>query len=104
MTLDFSSNLPDEWMISTHPNLIHTALAKLLDNAAKFTKEGHITLTVNEEDNHIHISVADTGPGIPQDKAEEIFERFVKLDSFTQGTGLGLTIARAVPSLTLSSP
>ena len=96
VTLDFSSNLPDEWMISTHPNLIHTALAKLLDNAAKFTKEGHITLTVNEEDNHIHISVADTGPGIPQDKAEEIFERFVKLDSFTQGTGLGLTIARMI--------
>ena len=96
VTLDFSSNLPDEWMISTHINLIHTALAKILGNAAKFTKEGHITLTVNEEDNHIHISVADTGPGIPQDKAEEIFERFVKLDSFTQGTGLGLTIARMI--------
>ena len=96
VTLECSSNLQDEQMVTTHYNLIHTALVKLLDNAAKFTKEGHISLTVNEEDRHLHFSVTDSGPGIPQDKAEEIFERFVKLDSFTQGTGLGLTIARMI--------
>ena len=96
VTLECSNDLQDEQMITTHPNLIHTVLFKLLDNAAKFTKEGHISLTLGEEDHHIHFSVIDSGPGIPQDKAEEIFERFVKLDSFTQGTGLGLTIARMI--------
>ena len=83
-------------MVTTYPNLIHTVLVKLLDNAAKFTKQGTISLTLNEEDNHLHFTVKDSGPGIPADKREEIFERFVKLDSFVQGTGLGLTIARMI--------
>lgn len=96
VTLECSSSLNDEQIISTHPNLIHTVLVKLLDNAAKFTKEGHISLTLNEEDKSLHFTVADSGPGIPADKQEEIFERFAKLDSFSQGTGLGLTIARMI--------
>jgi signal transduction histidine kinase len=40
--------------------------------------------------------VADTGEGIPEEKAEEIFERFTKLDAFAQGTGLGLSICRMI--------
>jgi len=40
--------------------------------------------------------VADTGPGIPGEKREYIFERFAKIDSFVQGAGLGLSIARMV--------
>lgn len=45
-------------------------------------------------DSKLHLSVSDTGPGIPADKREYIFERFAKLDSFSQGAGLGLTIVR----------
>ena len=41
-------------------------------------------------------SVADTGEGVPEDKAEEIFERFTKLNAFAQGTGLGLSICRMI--------
>ena len=41
-----------------------------------------------------HIAVSDTGPGIPADKHEYVFERFAKIDSFSQGAGLGLTVAR----------
>jgi len=44
----------------------------------------------------MHFTVADTGCGIPADKCEYIFERFTKLDSFSQGAGLGLPIARMV--------
>ena len=46
------------------------------------------------EDEQLHFSVTDTGPGIPEDKKDYIFERFTKLDSFAQGAGLGLAIAR----------
>ena len=96
VTFECTNDLPEERMITTHPQMIHTVLNKLLDNAAKFTKEGSISLTLSEEGNHLHFTVKDSGPGIPADKREEIFQRFVKLDNFTQGTGLGLTIARMI--------
>ena len=44
----------------------------------------------------MHFAVADTGPGIPCDKRDFIFERFSKLDSFAQGAGLGLSISRMI--------
>jgi signal transduction histidine kinase len=88
--------IADDQPIMSHPRMIHIILEKLLDNAAKFTHEGSITLSVEQEENRIHIAVADTGPGIPADKKDCIFERFSKLDSFTQGTGLGLSVARMI--------
>lgn len=92
--LNNECNIPMEQMIETNAHLIHTILNKLLDNAAKFTTEGSITLCMSLEDEQLHFSVADTGPGIPEDKKDYIFERFTKLDSFAQGAGLGLAIAR----------
>ena len=83
-------------MVNTYPRMIHIVLNKLLDNAAKFTTEGSITLRLSEEEGQLHFSVIDTGMGIPEDKKEFIFERFSKLDSFSQGIGLGLTIARMI--------
>jgi signal transduction histidine kinase len=44
----------------------------------------------------LHFAVVDTGPGIPPEKKEYIFKRFAKLDSFAQGTGLGLTVGRMI--------
>jgi signal transduction histidine kinase len=72
------------------------ALSKLLDTAAKFTTQGSITLRLSLDDGQMHFSVIDTGPGIPKDKKDFIFERFSKLDSFSQGIGLGLAIARMI--------
>ena len=51
-------------------------------------------MAFNNENGMVRFSVSDTGPGIPADKKDFIFERFSKLDSFVQGTGLGLFIAR----------
>ena len=96
VTLECNTTVPPECVVNTHPALIHTVLMKLLDNAAKFTKEGTITLTLSEEKGCLHFSIADSGPGIPAEKHEEVFERFVKLDNFVQGTGLGLTVARMI--------
>ena len=96
VTVDSQCNIPAEMTVMCHPHLVGIALAKLLDNAAKFTSKGSITLSLNHEEGHMHFTVADTGCGIPADKCEYIFERFTKLDSFSQGAGLGLPIARMV--------
>ena len=61
------SKMPDEEMVKTYPEMIHTILTKLLDNAAKFTQQGSITLSLSREDDMLHFSVTDTGPGIPAD-------------------------------------
>ena len=94
--LNSECTIPEDKMVNTHPRMIHTILNKLLDNAVKFTKEGTITLRLCEEEGQLHFSVIDTGMGIPEDKKEFIFERFSKLDNFSQGIGLGLTISRMV--------
>jgi signal transduction histidine kinase len=51
---------------------------------------------VSYEDNKLFFSVIDTGPGIPPEKKDAVFERFTKLNAFVQGTGLGLSLARMV--------
>ena len=94
--LDSQCELPIEKTIQSYPGMIHIVLTNLLENAAKFTTVGSITLKVSEKDSALHFSVVDTGPGIPPDKKDYIFERFTKLNSFIQGTGLGLTVARMI--------
>ena len=73
-------------------------LDNLLSNASKFTHEGSVTLAyeVKKETNQLIFTVTDTGIGIPIDEQEHVFERFVKLDNFSQGAGLGLSICRIV--------
>lgn len=78
----------------TDPQRLHQILLNLLTNAAKFTEEGSIALAFREENDKIVFTVTDTGIGINPDKKDVIFDRFVKLDRQTQGTGLGLTISR----------
>ena len=94
VTLNTRCDMPEEQVIKTQPQIIQLVLSRLLNNAAKFTKEGSITLSLCQEGGLLHFTVTDTGPGIPADKREFIFERFAKLDSFVQGAGLGLSIAR----------
>jgi PAS domain S-box-containing protein len=78
---------------------LHQVLANLLSNAVKFTPAGGaIEISWDESDRAVHIHVADTGPGIPPNKLEAIFEPFVQLGGnltrVTEGTGLGLAISR----------
>ena len=68
----------------------------LLENAVKFTKEGCITLRIETADDRVRFIVEDTGIGVPADQAEHIFDEFVQLNSFVDGTGIGLTVARTV--------
>ena len=85
-------------MIHLRTNKIYAirALSQLLENAVKFTHEGSITLSMTYTDSKVCFTVEDTGIGIPADQTEHIFEEFVQLDTFTDGTGIGLTIARSI--------
>lgn len=94
VTIESKLSIAQELILKTNSLAIQNVLARLLANAAKFTTEGHITLTTTCDGQKLHFAVSDSGPGIPEDKREYIFERFAKLDSFSQGAGLGLTVAR----------
>ena len=85
-------------MIHLRTNKIYAirALAQLLENAMKFTREGSITLSMTYTDSKIQFIVEDTGIGIPAQETEHIFEEFVQLDPFVDGTGIGLTVARSM--------
>ena len=56
----------------------------------KFTEKGYIRLTLANDGTHLNFTVEDTGCGIPEDKIANIFDRFVKVDEFKEGLGLGL--------------
>ena len=88
----------DDLIINSNYNYIVQVLDNLLGNASKFTHEGSVTLAyeVKKEENQLIFTVTDTGIGIPVEEQERVFERFVKLDNFSQGAGLGLSICRIV--------
>lgn len=92
--LRFDESNPDI-EITTDRVHVEQVLVNLLSNAAKFTQKGSITLNYHFKGlNKLVFEVADTGIGIPEGKEEVIFDRFVKLDSFSQGSGLGLYLSR----------
>ena len=81
-----------------HTNKIYAVrtLSQLLENAVKFTYNGKITLRMDYTDTKVIFAVEDTGIGVPADQKEHIFEEFVQLDEFVDGTGIGLTVARSI--------
>ena len=85
-------------MLQTDEKRAAHALALVLDNAKKFTTDGSVTLTVDADlqASQICYTVADTGMGVPAAEAEHIFEPNVKLNSYFDGQGLGLTFARSI--------
>ena len=78
------------------PHRVEQVLLNLLSNAIKFTSKGFISLVYEVEDMFVRVSVMDTGIGISEEKLESVFERFVKLDDFYQGAGLGLPICKMI--------
>lgn len=72
-------------------------IINFLNNAFKFTNVGTVTLSTKLlENNIVEIAVTDTGIGIDEDKRELVFQRFTKLNAFSQGTGLGLSICKNI--------
>lgn len=95
-------------VLTTNQQAAVRVLSLLLDNAMKFTAPaeayGHhsgadkkrASLTITKHDNGIQFIVEDTGIGVPSAEAEHIFDEFVQLDEYYNGTGIGLTVARSL--------
>ena len=97
--MHMESHLPDTFTIKTNAHYLHIVLTELLFNALHFTTEGSVTMRIDADDAHMRFTIEDTGPGIPADKADFIFEKFTKIDMFTEGLGLGLFLCRRVVEL-----
>ena len=98
----FESACPPGTEVVANRHLLAQALANLLDNAIKYTPSGGaVRLLVERGARGPAITVADTGPGIPESDRERVLERFVRLDATrsTSGNGLGLSLVQAVARL-----
>lgn len=90
------NNAPEDTMMNTDVNLVLKILVSLVHNASKFTNKGKVVLGANLVGKNVEFFVEDTGVGVPSEESEHIFERFMKLDDFVPGAGLGLTLCRSI--------
>ena len=95
-TIDFQTTLDDAFTVVAQEELLKRILLPLVDNAVKNDPGGCIEVRAMAEDKRLVITVRDHGKGVPADEAEHIFERFVKLDNFKEGLGIGLTFSRTM--------
>lgn len=82
--------------IHTEKNRLLQVFSNLIGNSLKFTDKGYIRYGYEVQEDKMRFFVSDTGRGIPEEGQTEIFKRFVKLDNFKSGTGLGLPICRNI--------
>ncbi|SFG84114.1 hypothetical protein SAMN04488020_104158 [Palleronia marisminoris] len=98
LTLDIAEDVPPA--ILADARQVRRVLTNLLCNAVKFTRSGGITVRSAVRDKMLSIAVEDTGPGIPPDRAERIFDGFVQIeeghDRQHDGPGLGLAVCRSL--------
>ena len=98
--LDNNKKIEQDIYIYANENQIRQLVTILLDNAIKYTREGGVTLELDQDGQFAYIKVTDTGQGIPEDMREKIFERFVRADKARSraagGAGLGLSIAKSI--------
>ena len=94
----FTSDAPNDFLFVTDKERLQQVLINFLTNAEKHTVRGeiHLHCSLTENPGKITFSVTDTGPGVPADQADYVFDRFSKLDEFKQGTGLGLNICSII--------
>ena len=92
-----STQFPDsQLMLSSDVNKLREIVTNLLDNAVKFTQAGEITVSYEVlEGERVRIWVKDTGVGVSEADQKRIFDRFVKLNEYVPGTGLGLAVAKS---------
>ena len=101
--IDLRLILPDgpKPTLAIDEDKFHQALLNLLDNAVKFTESGVIEFILKDTTSHVVIEISDSGPGVPADERNMIFDRFYQakgdlLSDKPQGTGIGLSICREV--------
>ncbi|WP_394690001.1 sensor histidine kinase [Hoeflea sp.] len=99
-----TADIAPDIVINGNRELLAQALSNLIDNAVKYVGDvpsPQITVSLTRESGEIRLSVTDNGPGVPADRREDVVKRFVRLDESRSkpGTGLGLSLVRAVAAL-----
>ena len=93
--IEFIPEVPESQMVCADRRFLMLILSELLINSCRFTEQGFIKLTVSQTaDGQLQFAVADTGIGIPEDKRDTVFAQFSKLNTFTEGVGLGLSLCK----------
>lgn len=100
VNLYFTSDISDDHIIHSDGRRIQQVLINYLTNACKHTEQGeiHLHCSATEHPGRLTFSVTDTGHGVPPAKADVIFNRFIKLNQYVPGSGLGLNICLMVAS------
>jgi len=95
------TNLPDHYAVQTNRECLKIVLRLLLDNAVRYTKQGHIDLTLSDYGHRerITFAVTDTGCGIPKDRQLTAFELYTRENGHLTSNGMGLNICKAVVRL-----
>lgn len=100
VVLKVESEVDDTMSIRTNCDFLQKILKELLENASRFTREGSITIGCSSNGNNtLNFIVTDTGIGVAEEDHQRIFAQFTKLDDFTDGIGLGLTLCKRVALL-----
>lgn len=97
--IELQTDIDDGVMITSDPELMSLVWSNLLSNSFKFTdNSGKVSVALKESENHVNITVSDTGCGISQEVGKHIFEKFYQADTShkTQGNGLGLALVKRV--------
>ena len=94
--IKFIPEQAEEYAIKIDRIRLNQVISNFLNNALKFTRQGHIFFGYRLREKDIYFYVEDTGIGIPKDQQASVFRRFVKLNNFIQGTGLGLSICSTI--------
>ncbi len=97
--LKMDLQVPVDYFVATNSQALQKALGHLIANAIKFTGKGSVSVSVTGEDGHATFAVADTGPGVPEEKKAGLFDLFSETGEDVKTTGMGLNICRAVARL-----
>ncbi len=97
--LRLSLDCPKDLVVVSDGAKMGRIVTNLLGNAIKYTREGGVSVAAHRLGEGCVIDVSDTGIGIPEERREAVFDEYVRLDPATEGTGLGLPIARRLAAL-----
>lgn len=94
MHIEFATTLPADFTIHSNRLYLLRSLRELLYNTAKFSDKKNVTISVSRTETTVCFIIEDTGPGIKEDVQEQMFEPFTKLNTLSEGLGLGLPLSK----------
>jgi signal transduction histidine kinase len=100
LRLQLHNEVGGRFRVKSNREIITHILERIMDNAMKFTEKGSIIIRLaHPRRKLLEVSITDTGVGVPDAQREKIFDKFVKLDDYKGGVGLGLPICRHLARL-----